>query len=105
MFHHVRARTHYAHVAYQHVDELRQLVDVRLAHDVPPLGLSWVVTGCLQGVCLGIHFHAAELQAVKIFAVQPGSFLPEEYRTGHGQLGDDAYHNKYRDKQRAEESQ
>lgn len=41
---HVRTRTHDAHVALQHVDKLRELIDVRLSHEVAEgnfLGRPW----------------------------------------------------------------
>ena len=102
---HVRTRAHDAHVAQQHVDELRQLVDVRLAHDVAPLRLPRVVLRCLQRVRLRVHLHAAELQAVELLSVQAVALLTEEDRTRHSDFRDDAHDDQDWDEQRAEEAQ
>ena len=44
---HVRARSYEAHVAFEHIDELRQLVDVGFAHQVTEFEFAWVVLGGL----------------------------------------------------------
>ena len=78
---HVRTRTHDAHVALQHVDKLRELIDVRLSHEVAEGKLSWVVLGSLRLVGILVHMHGTELQAVESITVQTRSCLLEEDRT------------------------
>jgi len=101
----MRSGPDYAHVAEQHVDELRQLVDIGLAHDVAPLGLAGVVLCGLQGVGLVVDLHAAELDAGELLAVEAVALLAEEYRSGHREFGDDGDHYQYGDEQGAEEEQ
>ena len=103
MLQHVRTGTYDAHVAQQHIDELRHLVQVGLPHDVAPLGLAGVVLGSLQGVGLGIHLHAPELDDVEFLVVQPVPLLAEEEGTRHGQLGQDGDHQQDEGKEGAEE--
>ena len=105
MLQHVRARAHDAHVAFQHIDELRQLVDVRLAHDVSPARLARVILGGLQRIRLGIHLHASELVAVELLVVQPVSFLLEEHRSRHRQLRDNRHDNQDEGEERTQEEQ
>ena len=93
ILHQQRSRTYDAHLSEQHVDELWQLVDVRLAHYVTPLRLSRVVLRSLQRVGVLVHLHAAELQTVELVAVESGALLSEEDRTRHGYLRDCRHYN------------
>ncbi len=88
---HVRTGADDAHVAQEDVDELRQLVDAGVAHDVAPLGLARVVLGGLELIGLVVYLHAAELQAVELFAQEAVALLLEEHGAGHGDLGDEGY--------------
>ena len=86
MVEHVRARAHNAHVAAQHVEELRQLVDVGLAHEVAKGKLARVVLGALNAVGVFVDVHRAELVAIELLAVHARAGLPEEHRAGTLQL-------------------
>ena len=105
VFQHVRARSHHAHVAFQHIDELRQLVDVRFPHDVSPFCLSRVVLCGLQRVGLRVHLHASELVAVEFLIVEPVPFLLEEDRSRHGYFRYDCHDDEDDGEERAEEQQ
>lgn len=105
MLEHVGPRAHDAHVAEQHVDELRQLVDIGLAHDVAPLGLAGVVFGGLQGVGLVVDLHTAEFDAGELLAVEPVALLTEEHRPGHREFGDYCHNDQDGNEKGAEEEQ
>ena len=105
VFQHVRPRAHDAHVAFQHVDELRQLVDVGLPHDVSPFRLSGVVFRGLQGVRLLVHPHAAELVAVELLVVQSVTLLPEEDGSRHRDFRDDGHNHEDEGEEGAEEGE
>ena len=100
---HVRTRAHNAHVALKHIPELRQFVDVRLAHYISPFGLARVVLRCLQFVGIGVDLHAAELVAVEFLAVQSVALLAEEHRSRHGQLRHYRHDDQYYREQGAQE--
>ena len=95
MLHHVGPRTHHRHRAHQHVDKLRQLVDVRLPHYVAPLRLPRVVLRRLQPVGVGVHLHRAELQTVELLAQQSVPLLLEKQRSRHRYLRDDGHYGAY----------
>ena len=102
---HVGSGAHDAHLAEQHVDELRKLVDAGLAQYLAPLGHAGVVPRGLQAVGLGVDLHAAELQAGELPAVDAGALLAEKDGPGHGEFGDYRHHDEHGDKQCAEEEQ
>jgi hypothetical protein len=84
VFHHVRARTDDTHVAQQHIDELRCLVEVGLAHKESPLCNASVPVGRLSLIALFVVAHRAELYALEYFSVQSRALLNEENLTWHG---------------------
>ena len=57
VLHHVRPRTHDAHVAQQHIYELWHLVNVGLAHKESPLCNASVSVGRLSLVALIVDTH------------------------------------------------
>ena len=75
---HVRTRSHEAHVANEHIEELRQLVDVVFPNEVAEGELARVVLGGLLAVCILVDVHRAELIAPERFAVEPRALLLEE---------------------------
>ena len=77
---HVRARPYEAHVAFEHVDELRQLVDVGFTHQVAEFEFARVVLGGLYAVAVFVDVHASELQAIELFSVQSVPLLFKENR-------------------------
>ena len=77
---HVRSRTDNRHIPPQHVPELRQLVDVRLSHEVAEGIFPRVVLRRLQPVRVLVHVHRAELIAVEVPSVQSRAQLFEEDR-------------------------
>lgn len=40
---HVRTWSDYAHVAFEHIEELRQLVNIGLSHEVAECKFAWVI--------------------------------------------------------------
>ena len=77
---HVRARPYEAHVAFEHIDELRQLVDVGFTHQVAEFEFARVVLGGLYAVAVFVDVHASELQAIELFSVQSVPLLFKENR-------------------------
>ena len=102
---HVWARTYQTHVAFQHIDELWQLVDVGVPHEQSPFGDTRVVFHCLYSVRILVHLHAAELVAEEIFAIVTCSFLFEEDRARHGDFADDGYNDEYEGEECTQEQQ
>ena len=100
---HVRPRADDGHFALEHVDELRQLVDARLAQEVAEPGFAGVVLGRLEPVGVGIDPHRAELDALEYLAVFAVALLPEEDGTLRGQLGADGHEEADERKERREE--
>ena len=86
---HVRTRTDNAHVALEHIEELWQLVDVGLAHEVAEGKLARVVLGGLYQVGIFVNMHGTELVAHELLAVHPRSCLLEEQRAGTLNLDDE----------------
>ena len=72
-----RARAHHAHVALEHVQELRELVDGVLADELPDLGDARIVLHLEHGACdlvlllelgealVGVLVHGAKLPHTK----------------------------------------
>ena len=102
---HVGARADDAHVAEQHVDELRELVEAGVAHDLAPAGDAGVALRGLQAVGLGVDLHAAELKAGELLAVESGALLAEEHGAGHRKFGHDGHNQQYGNEKSAEEKQ
>ena len=48
MIQHVRSRTHDTHIALQYIDKLRELINIRLSHEVAECKLSWVILRSLS---------------------------------------------------------
>ena len=86
---HVRTWTDDAHVTSEHIEELRELVDVGLAHEVAEGELPWVVLGGLRRVGILVDVHGAELIAIERLAVQTRASLLEEQRSWALQLDDE----------------
>ena len=86
--HHVRTGADNAHVALQHIEELRELIDIRLAHELAKRELAWVVLGGLQGVGLVVDMHRTELIAFERMSVETRTVLDKEQGTGTLHLDD-----------------
>ena len=78
MVEHVWTRSHDTHFSSQHVEELWQLVNVGLAHEVAEGKLSRVVLRSLYLVCSVVDVHGSELVADECLAVESCPFLSEE---------------------------
>ena len=52
---HVRSRTHDTHVALQYINKLRELINIRLSHEVAERKLSWVILRRLSLVRILVH--------------------------------------------------
>lgn len=78
-----------AHVAFQHIPELRQFVYIGLSHKFTEGKYSRIVLGGLQFVGIAVDVHGTELVAVEIMAVNPRSPLLK--KDGSGALHFDSY--------------
>ena len=78
---HVRSRTHDTHVALQYINKLRELINIRLSHEVAERKLSWVILRRLSLVRILVHMHRTELQTHECITIQTRSSLTEEDRT------------------------
>ena len=76
---HVRPRTHYRHVAAQHVPELRQLIHAARPHPSTQPRHPIISPARLRSVCLRVQAHRAEFVAVKWPPVLARTQLLEEY--------------------------
>ena len=85
----LRPRAHQAHVPFEHVEELRQLVQGQLAHERPEPGLTPVVVRAPAGVLPAVHMHGPELVHIEPFFPQPYTLLLEDDRSRRGQLHSD----------------
>ena len=79
VLHQQRAWTHQAHVTFEHVEELRQLIQAGGAQEAPKAGEALLVG---QQVTIGIAqvAHGAELVESEQLAVQAGALLAEDHR-------------------------
>ena len=77
----MRTRSNNAHVTFQHIEELRELIKVRLSHKLTERELPRIMLCCLHLVGIGIHMHRAELIAHKRFTIKSCSQLLEEHRS------------------------
>lgn len=77
---HVRSRTHDTHVALQYINKLRELINIRLSHEVAERKLSWVILRRLSLVRILVHMHRTELQTHEGITIQTRSSLTEEDR-------------------------
>ena len=77
---HVRPGAHDAHVAHQHVEELRELVDVGATDEVAEGEFPGVVLGGLHLVGIGVDMHGTELDASERLAINARPLLLEEER-------------------------
>ena len=78
---HVRTWTHKTHITLQHIQELRQLINIRLTHKVSEWIFSGIILRGLQAVGILIHMHRAELHHHKCLAVDTSTSLLKEQRT------------------------
>src|SRR5262249_34693271 len=88
-----RARADEAHIAFQHIEELRDLVDPRAADEAADACDAAIVALGPAGdaVFLGIRAHAAELQHHERVAAGTDALLAIEDGTGAVELdGDDS---------------
>jgi hypothetical protein len=107
-----RPRADDGHLAAQHVDELRQLVDAELAHEPADRGDPRIVLDLehraallvllleRRAQLLGVHDHRPELEHVEEAAVQPDALLLEEHRPARGGLDRDRDGHEERRQQR-----
>ena len=86
----LRARADQAHVALEHAEELRQLVDAGHPHEAAHARDAVVAGGgpARLAVFLGVLPHAAELHDLEGLAVLAHAFLPVEHRAAAVELDD-----------------
>jgi len=93
---HVRARSDDAHVAFQDIEELRQLVEVGFPEKLPEKEHPRVSLAALLRVTFAVDPHSAELQATERVSVESCPFLNEEHGAAALQL---YYQGNDRDKE------
>ena len=98
---HMRTRSYNAHVALQHIEELWELVDIGLAHELPKRELARVVLRGLQHVGLFVDVHGTELITIEIASVQSGALLHKEKGARALQLDDECYDGQEGDEHQA----
>lgn len=91
MLQHVRPRAHHAHLAPEHVNELRHLVQVGLAQQATYTCQPRIVAAGLLRMRLTVHPHAAEFDTLELLVVLARAGLPEEDGTFRFQLDQQAY--------------
>lgn len=91
MVEHVRTRSYDAHVPLQDVEELRELVEICLAHEMAEGEFARVVLRSLFRVRLPVDVHAAELVTQEGHPVQPRPLLSEKHGAGTLQLYAEGY--------------
>ena len=74
------------HISFQHIDELRELINVGLPHEAAKRKFARVVCCSLHGVGIFVHVHGTEFQALECLAKKTGPGLAEENRSGALQL-------------------
>ena len=95
MLDHVRTWSYDAHIPQKDIDKLWEFVDIGLAHDVAPLGLTRVILCCLYLIGIGIYTHRAELETGKLIAIDTVTLLAKEDWSRHRNLGDESYNGCY----------
>ena len=75
---HVRSGSYDAHVAFEDIEELRELIDVGMPDEVAEREFSWVVLGGLHLVGVAVDVHGPELVTCECFPVESRSLLLEE---------------------------
>ena len=81
MVEHVRSWTYQTHITLQYIEELWELINIGLTHKVTEGKLTWVDLGSLHLVCILVHMHGAELQAIECITIETCSCLLEEDRS------------------------
>ena len=98
----VRTRSDERHVAAQHVQKLRQFVDVQFADDAADARDAIVVRGRLFDVAVVLHrLHRAELADAERLLVEAIATLEEQRRTARFELDGDCG----REQQRAQQNE
>ena len=99
---------HHRHVAEQHVEELRHLIQAGLAHEGADLGHAGVIGAVVGAAVLhdqvgGVHAHAAQLVHLEVHAILSHARRVVEHRAAVFQLDkgrqhrDDEQHEGQRD--------
>ncbi len=96
-FLHLRPGPDQGHVARDHIDQLRQFVQLVAAQEGPQWGDPIIVTGGDAGAAeVGIGMHGAEFVDAEDFPIQPDTVLTEEGGARAGQLDGERNEGKER---------
>ena len=95
---HMRARTYDTHITFQHIEELRELVDVGLAHKIAERKLARIILCGLNLIGISVDVHRSEFVAHEWLAIKSSASLHEE-DTSRALLLDDNSHNRQERKQ------
>ena len=83
---HLRPGAYEAHVALEHIEKLRQLVQAELADKAAKLRLARIDIGAPAGLLRARDAHAAELEHLKGLFVPANTLLTKQNRTRTGEL-------------------
>src|SRR6476620_1726634 len=72
---HMRPWTNQAHLSFQHINKLREFIQIRSSQYSANPGNTPVVFFRMLGMTILIHKHGSELQAPKTFSPAADSFL------------------------------
>src|SRR6478609_6783659 len=94
----MRARPYQAHVALEHVEQLRQLVDASAAKNAPDTGNPVVIpAGRAHAITVGaLDSHRAQLEDRKQLVAPPDAFLLEQNRAAVFEFDGERCNQKYR---------
>ena len=88
---HVWTGAHHAHVAFEHIKELRELIDVRAPHEIAKRKLPGIVLCCLNRIGILVDVHGTKLIAHEGVAVISRAGLLKEYRSWRLALYEESY--------------
>src|SRR5687768_9059762 len=99
---HFRARADEAHVAFQYIPELRQLVQLAFAENATDPGDTGIaILGDRGPDLIRLSYHGPEFVDTERLAMEPNPDLPVEDVTAIGQL----YYSRNQRKERAQHNQ
>src|SRR5690606_32615504 len=78
---HVRTRSNDRHIAFQHIEKLRQFVQTCFSKNFPQFGNTRIISFSWFPIVFLIRSHGSKFQAIKFLPVYSISFLCEENGT------------------------
>lgn len=82
MVKHVGTWAYNTHIAFEHIEELRQLVNIRLTHEITESKFTRVILCCLHKIGIFVDMHGTELIALEFTTVHTRAGLFEKIGPG-----------------------